>query len=224
MKAYVIKLETLTSNPSHQAMVMFHTGSGIQEFRPFTIAINAADLEDGGDYQAIRQDIVDAIITYANGTGWGSAMVDADVFFGTPNVMAKGQTRRSYDHAPSRSIETVAAAANGFQLSETHDAEVNYAVTIESTATIGSPASGTVVLEIAETNSATAGDWTEIDRFTNGIAVTLGLSHQSVETQAKSLYGLVPAGWYVRLRSINTLGTPSYTFNSGQEVLVAANI
>lgn len=110
--------------------------------------------------------------------------------------------------------------ATGFQVSSTRDAMVNYSVTVATTATIGGGADGTVVLEIASTNSATAGDWVEIARFRNGQAITLALILQSVQTIAGNLGGYIPAGYYAKLRTINNTGAPTYTYNSGQEVLL----
>lgn len=124
------------------------------------------------------------------------------------------------NNAPSHSFVTTAAAANGFQVSSTKDAMVSYAATIVTTATIGGGSSGTILLEIAATNSSTAGDWKEISRLTNGQTITLALALQSVQTIAGNLNGIVPAGYYARLRTINNSGTPTYTFNSGQEVLM----
>lgn len=114
---------------------------------------------------------------------------------------------------------TTGTGATGFQVSATRDSDVHYSSTIVTTATIGGSQSGTIVLEMATTNSATAGDWTEIGRCTNGQAITLALTLQSVQTIGCELSGFIPAGHYAKIRSINNAGTPSYTYNSGQEVL-----
>lgn len=118
----------------------------------------------------------------------------------------------------TRSIVT-GTGATGFQVSATRNVFASYSVTIATTATIGGSASGTVVLEVAATNSATAGDWTEVARFTNGQAITLAIALQSVQTLAGQVNGMIPAGYYAKIRSINNSGTPTYTFNSGRETL-----
>lgn len=120
----------------------------------------------------------------------------------------------------TRSIVTTAAAANGWQLSTTKDAQVEYSVTLVSTATIAGNSSGYVLLEIASTNSTNANEWGEIGRISNGQAVSLAITLQSVSTGGGQITGYIPAGYYVRLRSVNTAGTPTYTYNSGQEVLL----
>lgn len=126
---------------------------------------------------------------------------------------------RSFNNAPGRSIVT-GTGATGFQISSTRDASVSYSPTIVTTATIGGGSSGSVVLEICSTNSSTPGDWIEISRMTNGQVITLALTLQSVQTISSSIVGTVPAGYYAKIRSINNTGTPSYSINSQQEVLL----
>lgn len=131
-------------------------------------------------------------------------------------------TARSFNNAPGRSIVSVAAAANGFQPSSTRDAIVNYSVTITTSVQIGvvTNVEGYVVLEIAATNSSTAGDWTEIGRITQAQNIGLALALSSAQKGGCKVGGVVPAGYYARLRSVNTVGTPTYAYNSGQEVLL----
>lgn len=124
----------------------------------------------------------------------------------------------TFSNTASRSIVTTAAAANGFQVSSTKDAFVNYSVTIVSTANITGAASGYVALEICTTNSATAGDWVEVARVANGQAVSLAVTLQSVSTGGGQISCIVPAAYYARLRSVNTAGTPTFSYNSGQEI------
>lgn len=124
---------------------------------------------------------------------------------------------RVFNNTPSRSLVTTAAAANGYQISATRDYEVSYSVTTVTTATIGGASSGYIVLEIATTNSSTASDWKEIARSTNGQTITLAVALQSVQTIGSSLTGLVPAGYYARIRSVTVSGTPSFSYTSGQE-------
>lgn len=118
----------------------------------------------------------------------------------------------------TRSIVT-GTGATGFQISSSRDAEVRYSTTIVTTSNIAGSQNGTVVLEIAQTNSATAADWSEIGRCTNGTAYTLAIAIQGVSTQACQITGYIPAGYFAKLRSINNAGTPTFSFNSSQEVL-----
>lgn len=129
-------------------------------------------------------------------------------------------TNRSYNHAPGRSIVSVAAAANGFQVSATKDSRVRYSVTVSCAVQIGvvTNVEGYVVLEICPTNSATPGDWMEISRVTNAQNIGLALALSSTAKNGAPLLGDVPAGYYVRIRSVNVAGTPTYVTNGQQEV------
>lgn len=126
---------------------------------------------------------------------------------------------RAFQNAPSRTIQTVAAAANGWQISTTRDASVGYACSITTTATIGGASTGYVVLEICANNSATAANWQEIDRLTNSQTITLAIALQSVQVIGASVRGIVPAGYYARARSVASSGTPTFALLSGQEVM-----
>lgn len=185
------------------------TGS-VTSFNGRTGAVSPAS----GDYAA--GDITG--LTEAAQDAVGAALSSEFVYNDGANTI--GLRARSFNNTASHSIVTTAAAANGFQLSTTRDATVNYSVTIISTATIAGSATGYVALEIASTNSTTAGDWVEIGRTPNGQAVSLAVVLQSVSTGGGQVGGMVPAGYYARLRSVNTAGTPSYSYNSGQEVLL----
>lgn len=127
---------------------------------------------------------------------------------------------RSFNNAASHTIVTTAAAANGFQLSSTQDTSVFYTVNVNTTATIAGNADGYVALEIAPTNSTLASDWKEIARARNGQSISLAITLQSVQNISSEVMGIVPTGYYARLRSVNVSGTPVYTFVSGQEVQI----
>lgn len=129
---------------------------------------------------------------------------------------------KAFTNNASHSIVTTAAAANGFQISSTRDAVVNYSVTTTTVVQIGGAAnvSGYVLLEIAATNSSTASDWQEIARTGGGQNIGLALALSSTVVTPGQLSGIVAAGYYARLRSVNTNGTPTYAYNSGQEILL----
>lgn len=183
----------------------------------FTLYDESDYIQDGNknfDFTGIVDDLAFHDAANAAIIQWG---VDNDITIVASNIIW-GYTPHPSQSAQTHSF-TTGTGATGFQVSTTHDAEVRYNVTIATTATIGGGADGTVVLEIAPTNSATAGDWVEVSRFRNGQAITLALVLQSVQTIAGQLSGFVPKGYYAKLRTINNVGTPTYTYNSGQEVL-----
>lgn len=126
----------------------------------------------------------------------------------------------SFNNTATHPIQTVAASANGFQLSTTRNVSVFYSVNINTTATIGGASDGYVVLEICATNSATASAWQEVSRTRNGQTISLAITLNSVQNIGGELMNIVPAGYYVRLRSVNTSGTPVFTYISGQEATI----
>lgn len=124
----------------------------------------------------------------------------------------------SFNNAPGRSVVT-GTGATGFQVSSTRAAIVNYSVTISTTVSLAGNSTGYVVLQICPTNSATPGDWIEVARTASGQSGTLVIGLTLNQTGGGNLSAVVPAGYYAKLLSVNTAGTPTYTYNSGQEVL-----
>lgn len=126
---------------------------------------------------------------------------------------------KSFNNAPTPTIQTTAAAANGNLLSSFRDAEVSYSVSIDTSVSLSGNASGHVVLEIAPTNSTTASDWKEISRVSSGQSGTLVIGLTLNQTGGGSISGIVPAGYYRRLRKVNVAGTPTINLTGCQEVL-----
>lgn len=106
-----------------------------------------------------------------------------------------------------------------FQVSAIRDANVRYSVDISTSLTLAGGQSGTAYLEISPVSDFSSGTQ-EIARFVNGNtgAVVVGVSITQNVTSA--LNGYVPAGYYVRIRTQNNSGTPTFNFRSGQEVLL----
>lgn len=123
----------------------------------------------------------------------------------------------TFNNSPSVTIQTVANAANGSQISTTKTTIVSYSITISTTVSLAGNETGYVVLEICPTNSSTAGDWIEIGRATSGQSGALVIGLTLNQFGGGNITGMIPAGYYRRLRSVDTNGTPTYTYNSGQE-------
>lgn len=118
----------------------------------------------------------------------------------------------------SRSIVT-STSATGFQVSSTGLAWVSYSITTSTTATIGGASSGLVYLEICATNSTTPANWIVVNCSGNSQTISVALALQSVQTTTGIIDAMIPAGYYVRLRSSNVSGTPTFTYNCGTETL-----
>lgn len=147
----------------------------------------------------------------AESVAQGYGMTAADIIWNIP-------TSKTFNNAPGATIQTSTGAV-GTLISSSRDAHVSYSPTMQTTASISGNASDVIVLEICPTNSGTAGNWIEIARITNAQALSLAITLQSVQTTSGVLSGIVPAGYYRKIRAI-TSGTVSNSMSSGQEVLL----
>lgn len=114
---------------------------------------------------------------------------------------------------PTRSLNSA------FQISASRVAQVSYAVSISCAISLTTGQQGTVYLEYADDSGFTTNVVT-VNSFTNGNtgSLTLGLALTQVNTAA--LAGMIPVGKYVRLRTQNNTGSPTFAFVGAQEVLV----
>lgn len=120
---------------------------------------------------------------------------------------------------PARIQSSVTRALNSaFQVSATRDAQVSYSVQCTITASITGGQSCDIILEIATDAAFTAGVQT-IGIIGTGQTYTLAVAIQGVQPQTAQVVGYVPAGYYVRLRTVNISGSPTYAYRAGQEVL-----
>jgi hypothetical protein len=104
------------------------------------------------------------------------------------------------------------------QISATQDAQVTYSVDIQTSVSLSGSATGTVFLEYAD-NAGFTTNVKEVGRFVNGQSGTLVVGLTLTQTSTANLSGIIPAGKYARVRTDNTVGTPVFTWRSGQEVL-----
>lgn len=121
--------------------------------------------------------------------------------------------------APRSQSSATRSLNSGFQVSAARDALVNYSVDVSCSLTLTSGQSGTVFLEIASDSGFTT-NVQEIGRFTNSSTGTLTIGLNLVQGVTGNLQGYVPSGYYCRLRTANNTGTPTFTYRSGQEILL----
>lgn len=113
----------------------------------------------------------------------------------------------------ARSLNTV------FQVSASRNALVFYSVQITCSSTIAAGQNGDVVLETATNAAFTTGVQT-LALVGNGQTYSLAAALAGVQPLTQVLTAFIPAGCYARLRTVNNLGTPTFAFRSGQEVLM----
>ena len=116
----------------------------------------------------------------------------------------------------SLSLQTSTGAV-GTQVSTTSGAWVAVAGQVSTTASIAGNAAGDIIVEVAPTNSATAGDWVEWGRIGNSQALSLAITLQSVQIVKGQVYAWVPKNWYVKARTSGS-GTVSYQLNTVRKV------
>lgn len=122
--------------------------------------------------------------------------------------------------APAVSQSAATRALNtGYQISTTRNSMVFYSVQITVTASIASGQDGEVVLEIAS-NSGFTTNVQSLAIAPCSQLYTLAIALQGVQKCALSVSGFVPAGYYTRLRTVSTTGSPVFTYRTGQEVLL----
>lgn len=113
----------------------------------------------------------------------------------------------------TRSLNTI------YQPSSSRDVFASYSVQITVTASITGGQNGDVILETASDSGFTANVQT-VAIAGNGITYTLAIALQGVQPMTATVSGLIPAGYYARLRTVNNTGTPSFTYRAGQEILM----
>ena len=131
-----------------------------------------------------------------------------------------GQVATDGGPAPSRSQSLASRTLNNvYQISATKDCIVNYSVDVSCTLSLNGGQIGTVFLEIAPNSSFTTGVQ-EVCRFANGNTGNVSPTSNITQLCTGGVNGYVPAGYYVRIRTANTTGTPTFTYRIGQEVLL----
>lgn len=120
----------------------------------------------------------------------------------------------------NRSQAAASRALNSaFQVSATRDAIVSYSVQLTVTASITGGQNGDVVLEISTDSGFTTGVQT-VAIAGLGQTYTLAIALAGVQPQTGVVSGVVPAGYYARMRTVNNTGTPTYAVRAGQETLL----
>lgn len=162
-------------------------------------------------------------IPVPSGGAHGVAMLDGNdewIDFATLGTgFSYDATNKVLNYTPSAKTITngVSRPINGtaFQPHSTLPSTVRYTVTIAASLSISGGQDGSVFLETSADGST---GWTEIARVRNGNTGTLTIGLNTVQTQTYVLSGDIQPGYYVRLRTVNNTGSPTFTYVTGQEV------
>lgn len=157
------------------------------------------------DIPTILSDAQTAILNYASGASY--SITASDIQWGT-----LGNSARSFTF-PTRSLNSA------FQVSVNRDSVVTYAVDVAATLSLTSGQAGTVTLEYGDDSGITTNVKT-VQTAVNGNTGILAIGLNLVQTTTVTVTGMVPAGKYVRIRTTNTTGTPTFTYRTAQEVLL----
>lgn len=115
--------------------------------------------------------------------------------------------------SPTRSLNSA------FQISNSRDSLASYSVDIAATISLTTGQTGTVYLKYADDSGFTT-NVIEVCRFINGNSGSLTIGLNLTQTNTAMISGMIPAGKYAQIVTQNNTGTPSFTYRSGQEVLM----
>lgn len=134
---------------------------------------------------------------------------------GVPGTPGKDGAQGATGTMPAAAFAVSARALNtAFLISVTRDAQVVYGVDVSITSVLG-VTGGTAVLEYAD-NAAMSTNVVTVASCTCQIGGVLNIA----STTTAQVMGRIPAGKYVRIRTLAVAGAPSFVVRQGQEVLI----
>lgn len=158
---------------------------------------------------------ITAILDYATNNSITLSNGAADIVWLDSLVAGMNRSEGSV----SLSVQTSTGAV-GTQVSANQDALVMVDLSSVTTASIAGNAALDLVLEVAPTNSATAGDWIVKGRLGNSQALSLAITLQSIQTVKGETIAYVPKGYYVKVRSTGATGTTSSAVAEARAILL----
>jgi hypothetical protein len=118
-----------------------------------------------------------------------------------------------FSHTPAIANNTASRALNtSFMISQQRCAIVAYSNTITCNATVVTGSGGMIILESSPDNSAWTGIDTAIASISGGVLMPTFTFHVTLK-------GTIPRNTWLRMRTVNTIGTPTFRAYPGLEVL-----
>lgn len=129
------------------------------------------------------------------------------------NIITSPEIEKMFAYTPAQAANIMSRTLNSsYQVSEQRSGIVVYNVLVTNTATLILGNTGQVILETSPNNST----WTTISTGQSGVGSGLVFSGNGTQT----IFGFVPRGYWVRLRTNNVTGTPTYGSPAGMEILI----
>lgn len=166
----------------------------------------------------LRSLITASVLATAINSAW--TMTSSDILWNIPNFVTPTLLTQFTSNSTARTYSAASRSLNSaFLISSTRECLVNYSIDIAATLSLITGETGTVILEYAD-NSGMSTNVVEVCRAVNGNTGTLAIGLNLTQNSTGQISGLIPAGKYVRIRTVNTTGTPTFNYRSGQEVLM----
>lgn len=102
---------------------------------------------------------------------------------------------------------------SSFIVSSNTDSIVKYSVDVASSLSLSGGTIGGVLLEVSTNNST----WTFFDGGVNANVGALTIGLNTVQTNTVSVGGCIPAGYWIRIKTTNILGSPLFNSRAGNE-------
>lgn len=149
-----------------------------------------------------------------NSCGFSSGLVGQFLAMTAPDTFSFQNL--TYFRSQSSAIR---ALNTPFTLSATRWNNVYYSVDISATVSLSGSQVGRVILQICP-NSTFSSGVQDLSSYGNGNTGSLVVGLVLTQLSTACLSGEVPPGYWVRLRTESSSGTPTFTYRVGQEVLI----
>ncbi len=142
--------------------------------------------------------------------------VSASTYFGTFTVDTKGRITAATTMGAATAIASGARNFNqAYQISTTRYTTIAVSPQVTCALSLSGGEEGEAILEISANGSS---GWIYCGQISSSNLGTLTIGLNTTQTSGGELRQNLPPGYYWRLRTNNTTGTPAFSFNGGNEI------